>query len=92
VSLAVPREIGVLNCGDLVTVNGRRGGGVSPHEPQWVEHRTLAFKKVLQGADIHFDGDSHAINMAEIELVIPNSTMVKIYSSTLIGRSTLSIA
>lgn len=74
-----------------MTVNGRRGGGVSPHEPQWVEHRTLAFKKVLQGADIHFDGDSHAINMAEIELVIPNSTMVKIYSSTLIGRSTLSI-
>ena len=40
-----------------------------------MKHRTLAFKKVPQLADIRFDEDSHAtyINVAEIELVTPNA-------------------
>ena len=68
-------DVGILKQGDLVRVKGRAGVVSSPHEPEWIEHRTKAFKKELQGADIHFDGEhgSTYIHAADIELVTPNA-------------------
>lgn len=67
-------DVGVLKQGDRVRVKGRDGVVSSPHEPEWIEHRTNAFKKELQGASIRFDGEhwSTYIHAADIELVTPN--------------------
>jgi hypothetical protein len=50
-------DIGKLNYGDRVTVDGKSGTVTSPHEPEWIDHKTRAFRKEFQGADIQFDGE-----------------------------------
>jgi hypothetical protein len=46
--------------GDRVIVHGRTGIVISVHEPTWIDHQTRAFRKVFQGADICFDGETHS--------------------------------
>lgn len=48
--------VGMLNRGDRVFVCGYgKGIVISPHEPEWIDHKTKCFKKELQGADIKLD-------------------------------------
>jgi hypothetical protein len=51
-------DVGKLNSGDRVTVGGKLGTVTSPHEPEWIDHKTQAFRKELRGADIQFDGET----------------------------------
>lgn len=50
-----PSDVGKLKFRDRVSVNGREGTVVSVHEPEWMDHRSQGYRKVLQGADIEFD-------------------------------------
>ena len=53
-------QVGVLQRGDSVTVSGRKAIVVSPHEPEWIDHETRAFRKELQGADVKFEDGQYA--------------------------------
>jgi hypothetical protein len=53
-------DVGKLKPGDSVTVDGKRGVVTSTHEPEWIDHKTKAFRKVLQSADILFEGETTA--------------------------------
>lgn len=48
-------DVGVLKRGVRVKVGGRCGSVFNAHEPEWIDHKTRAFRKELQGADISFD-------------------------------------
>lgn len=50
-------DVGLLCHGSRVRVGARLATVVSPHEPQWIDHNTKAFTKVLQGADVGFDDE-----------------------------------
>ena len=54
-------DVGKLNCGDRVIVENELGTVINPHEPEWIDHRTKAFKKEFQGADIRFDGENRSV-------------------------------
>ena len=38
-------DVGVLKKGDTVFVGGLPATVVSTHEPEWIDHRTKAFRK-----------------------------------------------
>lgn len=38
-------------------VGGKLGTVTSPHEPEWIDQKTKAFRKEFQGADIQFYGE-----------------------------------
>ena len=60
-------QVGVLQRGDSVTVAGRKAIVVSPHEPEWIDHKTRAFCKELQGADVKFeDGQCVYVHAADL--------------------------
>lgn len=63
-------DVGKLKRGDRVVVDSKMGTVVSPHEPEWIDHKTRAFRKEFQGADIQFDGELHStyIHADRIEL------------------------
>lgn len=50
-------DVGVLKRGVRVKVGGRCGSVFNAHEPEWIDHKTRAFRKELQGADISFDDE-----------------------------------
>lgn len=52
-------DIGVLSCGDRVFINGSPATVVSPHEPEWIDHRTRAFRKEFKGADVRLDSGQY---------------------------------
>jgi hypothetical protein len=62
-------DVGILKPGDRVRAKGRDGVVVSPHELEWIDHRTRASRKEFQGADIRFDKErwSTYIHAADIE-------------------------
>jgi len=65
-------DVGKLKGGDRVKVGDKLGTVVSPHEPEWIDHKTRAFRKELQGADVQFDGEpgcSYYIHAASIHLL-----------------------
>ena len=43
-------DVGKLKFRDRVYVKGKLGTVISVHEPEWIDHKTKAFCKVLQGA------------------------------------------
>lgn len=53
-------QVGVLKRGDSVVAAGRKATVVSPHEPEWIDHKTRAFRKELQGADVKFEDGQYA--------------------------------
>ena len=69
-------DVGKLNSRDRVRVGDKLGTVVSPHEPEWIDHKTRAFRKEFQGADIQFDGEpgcAYYIHAASIEILEENS-------------------
>lgn len=69
-------DVGKLNRGDRVTVGGKLGTVTRPHEPEWIDHKTRAFRKEFQGADIQFDGEpgySVYIHAASITILEANA-------------------
>jgi len=63
-------DVGVLKRGDSVITNGRPAIVVSPHEPEWIDHKTRQFRKEFQGADLRLDdGRCAYIHAANIEPV-----------------------
>lgn len=42
-------QVGVLQRGDSVTVAGRKAIIVSPHEPEWIDHKPVHFAKNCKG-------------------------------------------
>ena len=56
-------DIGILKSGDRVRVNGREGVVTNIHEPEWIDHRTRAFKKEFQSADIRFEDEKYAVSI-----------------------------
>ena len=50
-------EVGKLETGMQVMVGGQVGVVTGVHEPEWIDHKTKAFRKELQGADVRFSGD-----------------------------------
>ncbi|MDI1301994.1 MAG: hypothetical protein PSX71_08825 [bacterium] len=64
-------DVGVLNRGDAVIVDGSAGIVVSVHEPEWVNNKTRAFCKELQGADIKFDDGRYGYVFAD--KIAPNN-------------------
>ena len=65
-------DIGELKGGTRVIVDGKTGTVVSPHEPEWRDHRTKMWMHVLQGADITFEdekGCAYYIHCDKIDLI-----------------------
>ena len=61
-------SVGVLSRGDRVLVNGSPAVVVSAHEPEWIDHKTRAFRKEFQGADVRLaDGQQVYVHAKEIE-------------------------
>lgn len=61
-------DVGVLKKGDTVFVGGLPATVVSTHEPEWIDHRTKAFRKEFQGADLKLSSGVYAYtHAAQIE-------------------------
>lgn len=54
-------DVGVLKRNTRVKVGDRYGLVFNAHEPQWIDHKTKAFRKELQGADIAFDDEKSGL-------------------------------
>ena len=68
-------DVGKLKVRDRVTVDGKPGMVVSVHEPEWIDHKTRAFCKEFQGANIRMDGGvrSEYVHAPRIELIRANA-------------------
>jgi len=66
-------DVGKLKRGDRVVVDGKTGTVLSPHEPEWVDHKTRAFRKELQGADIQFDQEWRSTYIHADRIELPNN-------------------
>lgn len=65
-------DVGLLKRGVRVKVGEKFGTIYDAHEPEWIDHKTKAFRKELQGASISFDGETRGftyVHISEICLV-----------------------
>ena len=70
-------DIGKLKRNDRVEVGGKPGTVTGVHEPQWIDHKTLAKMQVLQGAYVLFDGDNRMAEYVHCDkiLLLPNASV-----------------
>ena len=61
-------DTGKLKRGMKVSVKGVEGVVCSVHEPEWVCHKTNAYCKEFQGADIRIEGQISYIHAKDIQL------------------------
>ncbi len=54
-------DVGKLKVGDRVKVIDDYGVVTNVHEPEWIDHKTRAFRKEFQSADIRFEGYDRSI-------------------------------
>lgn len=54
-------DVGILKIRDCVRVEGQEGVVVDVHEPEWIDHRTRAFRKEFAGADIRFKDEEFTV-------------------------------